>query len=63
MRMRPGTSASFAKRYRNRQNLLVAASTNLRHERAAAIQESRLPNTVGRVLRIVAVNPPKKTVA
>jgi len=63
MRMRPGTSASFAKRYRNSQNLLVAASTNLRHERAAAIQESSLPNTVGLVLRIVAVNPPKKTVA
>ena len=63
MRMRPGTSASFAKRYRNSQKFLVAASTNLRHERAAAIQESSLPNTGGLVLRIVAVNPPKKTVA
>ena len=63
MRMHPGTSASFAKKYRNSQNFLVAASTNLKYERAVADQESSPPNSVGPVLRIVAVNPPKKAVA
>jgi len=63
MRMRSGTSASFAKKYRNSQNFLVAVSTNLKHERAVADQESAPPNPAGPVLRIVAVNPPKKAVA
>lgn len=63
MRMRPGTSASFAKRYRNSQNFLVAASTSLKHVRSSEIEQSPLHNTVGPVLRIVAVNPPKKVVA
>ncbi|MHB1674896.1 MAG: hypothetical protein ACYCSP_11690 [Acidobacteriaceae bacterium] len=63
MRMSPGTSASFAKKYRNSQNFLVAASTNLKYERSVADQESAPPNSAGPVLRIVAVNPPKKAVA
>ena len=63
MRMRSGTSAAFAKKYRNSQNVLVAASTSLKHERVVAVQESALPNSVSPVLRIVAVNPPKKAIA
>ena len=63
MRMRPGTSASFAKRYRNSQNFLVSASTSLKNVRTSAIEQPSLCHTVGPVLRIVAVNPPKKAIA
>jgi len=63
MRMRPGTSASFAKRYRTSQNFLVSASTSLKNVRSAATEQPTLHHTMGPVLRIVAVNPPKKVVA